>query len=498
MKQNSSKILRDISNALGIYAQSIFIAPAITPSLLSSIISAASAAASGNILSATVSGSASLSNNPSNAQTSSGQPASAGIAQSAQASFYYKGQWLPIACVHTPRHAKSVYLVQLEKVDAPPILDGYGLTIVYYTMLELCVSILQIIDNDLQKAGGHNLMPKGDSSQVNAQQLDCLPQDTRQLHRELLNSTWTGAYAVLSLLLDASTDEVLTEQILGLLEQLTAAYGSYGLNIAQRAMVTLLCKASLPIGYPLPQLVFRIPALSSSVGDVRNTSNAHSRASSGDSNSSSSSLSTLTQLSNNAYTLQQTANVLTSAHAAYSGLTNSSNNSSTSTPITSGSSSTNHTGAIGNLHNGSTTGLSMMSYGDAYDFRQQVVAVGTALPHNASALHSSGQPSSITSGQSNQQPSSVMLTAKNLQCMKQLLKIAHEQGLLLRDNWYSVLLTLQHLVWILGLKPAAGGSLKSSKSLTDQAQNTSIVTTAAMADLPMLSTMLTRLFDSSQ
>ncbi len=53
----------------------------------------------------------------------------------------------------------------------------------------------------------------------------------------------------------------------------------------------------------------------------------------------------------------------------------------------------------------------------------------------------------------------------------------------------------QHLVWILGLKPSTGGSLKAGRSTTD---TNAVITTAVMADLPVLSTMLSRLFESSK
>ena len=77
--------------------------------------------------------------------------------------------------------------------------------------------------------------------------------------------------------------------------------------------------------------------------------------------------------------------------------------------------------------------------------------------------------------------------------------------------------TLQHLVWILGLKPVTGGGLSSSgvtgSSSTSAgvgppssavgsvsqppSENNSVITTAVMADLPVLSNMVTRLFESS-
>lgn len=56
-------------------------------------------------------------------------------------------------------------------------------------------------------------------------------------------------------------------------------------------------------------------------------------------------------------------------------------------------------------------------------------------------------------------------------------------------------LCLQHLVWILGLKPSTGGSLKAGRSTTD---TNAVITTAVMADLPVLSSMLSRLFESSK
>jgi len=54
---------------------------------------------------------------------------------------------------------------------------------------------------------------------------------------------------------------------------------------------------------------------------------------------------------------------------------------------------------------------------------------------------------------------------------------------------------LQHLVWILRLKPTTGGSLKAAKATSDP---NAVITTAVMADLPVLSSMLSRLFESSR
>ncbi|XP_055839382.1 protein MON2 homolog isoform X2 [Episyrphus balteatus] len=115
------------------------------------------------------------------------------------------------------------------------------------------------------------------------------------------------------------------------------------------------------------------------------------------------------------------------------------------------------------------------------DFRQQIVAVGTPLP-------SASLPQNIM-----QAP--VMLTSKNLQCMRAILFLAHNHGDILGTSWQIILATLQHLVWILGLKPSTGGSLQAIQK--PAVENVGIQT-AVMADLPVLSQMLSELFESSK
>ena len=52
--------------------------------------------------------------------------------------------------------------------------------------------------------------------------------------------------------------------------------------------------------------------------------------------------------------------------------------------------------------------------------------------------------------------------------------------------------TLQHLVWILGLKPVTGGVLTTSGSSSSENNSNAVITTAVIADLPVLSSMVTR------
>lgn len=118
-----------------------------------------------------------------------------------------------------------------------------------------------------------------------------------------------------------------------------------------------------------------------------------------------------------------------------------------------------------------------------HDDNQQrfpIVAVGTPLPTSSLQVGAHQGP--------------VMLTAKNLQCMRAILHLAHCHGGILGSSWHLVLATLQHLAWILGLKPSTGGSLQATQKPPTDANSI----TQVMADLPVLSTMLSQLFESSQ
>ncbi|KAL4706660.1 hypothetical protein ACJJTC_005045, partial [Scirpophaga incertulas] len=116
------------------------------------------------------------------------------------------------------------------------------------------------------------------------------------------------------------------------------------------------------------------------------------------------------------------------------------------------------------------------------ELRHHVVWVGTPLP---SAAPPQGQ-----------QQSFVMVTSRHVTAMKALLCAATRDGDSMQEAWLPVLTTLQHLVWILGLKPSTGGSMKASRSSADA--NAVMSTSAVMADLPALSAMLSRVFEASK
>ena len=88
-----------------------------------------------------------------------------------------------------------------------------------------------------------------------------------------------------------------------------------------------------------------------------------------------------------------------------------------------------------------------MQQDDSSERQIQVVAIGPALNSSAAT-------------------STIFITAKNLLTVKSLLTMAQTYAELLGSSWYTVLNTIQHMAWSLGLKPTAGssGQLKSSSS----------------------------------
>ncbi|CAH1264447.1 MON2 [Branchiostoma lanceolatum] len=354
-------------------------------------------------------------------------------------------------------------LEMLDKTDPPAIPEGYGLTVAFACLLDCVRSISTIISSILPPQPGGRMQKNGKSRSKRVVipssplQLDtavilytllfvlCVTPADQQLCETLATSSWTSVLAALSLLLDSSMDESATQSILLAIQTFASICGQLGLNVPRDAFVTTLCKACLPPHYALT--ILNTPGLA--------------------------------------------------AVSKERGLTRMSSKDASSQHV--------HNSALGD----------------------QVVAVGTSLPTTSSS--SSAQ---------------VMLTVKNIQCMRSLLDMAHCHGPILGTAWHLVLTTLQvsvlnpklypdpdlnpdltpdpspycwtwrtvtgrswgppgisslqryrsHLVWVLGLKPAAGGSLKAS---TTDAPN-AVLTTTVLTDLPVLSNMLSRLFESSQ
>ncbi|KAG1680890.1 Protein MON2 [Nymphon striatum] len=391
MKAHSTKIFQDIVNALGTYVQTSFLQ------------------SNSNVNNSGLTGSSS-NNSPS--PSIQGQPPTllagmpVGPGVTPQPAFMYRSVWYPIVTGKTQSNCKPKCW---KNWMHPPFPEGYGISLGYQCLLDIVQSISAIIqniplkDDDSQNANKENLniLNKGSEN---------ISEENKAKYEQLINSSWCGLLAALSLLLDASTDETATENILKSMQLYASLCGHLQMKIPRDAFITAMCKASLPPHYTLT-------ILNPNGTKQSDTFPGHARKRSQD-------------------------------------LIPLSTSSGSNLPVFPGSEN---------------------------EPRQQVVAVGTALPTASLPLGAQQGP--------------VMLTAKNLQCMRSLLSMAHCHGGIVGSAWHLVLTTLQHLVWILGLKPSTGGSLKAGRA--NEGPN-AVITTAVIADLPVLSSMLSRLFESSQ
>ncbi|XP_055595542.1 protein MON2 homolog [Uranotaenia lowii] len=365
LKDHATNIFQDIINSLGTYVQSLFV--------------------SSQLLASSVAGTP---GQP--AALIGGLPVGPGI--SPQPGFVFRGMFLPLVVTFPSGQSKATFLEMLDKMEPPPIPDGYGISVAYACLLDIVRSISLSIQGPSQI---------GDESPIPYK--NRVTEDDKALHIQLIYSSWLGLLSALGPLIDAATDESSAESVLKSIQNYAALCGLLELHTPRDAFITALCRASLPPHYALSVL---------NVNYQGNQFKSHSRGGSQD---------------------------------------------------------------MGNMFLG--------SYGDADQQQQQrhpVVAVGTPLPTSSLPVGAHQGP--------------VLLTAKNLQCMRSVLHLAHCHGGILGSSWHIVLTTLQHLAWILGLKPSTGGSLQAVQKPPTDANSI----TQVMTDLPVLSTMLSQLFESSQ
>uniref|UniRef100_A0AAY4B3Y4 Protein MON2 homolog n=1 Tax=Denticeps clupeoides TaxID=299321 RepID=A0AAY4B3Y4_9TELE len=351
MKQHSTKVFRDIVNALGSFIQSLFIVP-----------NAGSQASTGTPAGGSGSGP--------QAAMQAGQGAvgvSGGL--TGQAAFEYRNISIPLMTVSVQGSAKATYLEMLDKVEPPSIPEGYAMSVAFSALLDMVRGITSMIERELTREEEEAWCGWECLSFSQSVQIVCLFfffnnmlngfAVAHQVWEEMVSACWCGLLAALSLLLDASMDETATENILKAELTMASLCGRLGLVTPRDAFITAICKASLPPHYALTVL----------------SSNA-------------------SNLSNKTYSIQgQTVQIISPSSESH----------------------------------------------------QQVVAVG--------------QPLTV------QPQGTVVLTAKNIQCMRTLLNLAHCHGAVLGTSWQLVLATLQHLVWILGLKPGIGGVLKPGRAV---------------------------------
>lgn len=126
----------------------------------------------------------------------------------------------------------------LDKIEPPLIPDGYGISIAYACLLEIIRSLhITIVPQPIQS--------EDQSSAAVSKERD------HELHCQLINSSWCGLLAALSPLIEASTDEAITENILKAVQTYASLCGLLDLQIPRDAFITAICKSSLPPHYAL-------------------------------------------------------------------------------------------------------------------------------------------------------------------------------------------------------------------------------------------------------
>ncbi|KTF92237.1 hypothetical protein cypCar_00024958 [Cyprinus carpio] len=255
MKQHSTKVFRDIVNALGSFIQSLFILPS-----------------AGNTSSTSTPAGGSVSASQGSAQGGPGA-AGAGGGLITQAAFEYRGTWIPLMNVSVQGSAKATYLEMLDKVEPPSIPEGYAMSVAFSALLDLVRGITSLIERELSKQEQEAAM-REEAEPVSPPQRARCPQDpmAHEVWEEMVNACWCGLLAALSLLLDASTDEAATENILKAELSMASLCGRLGLVTPRDAFITAICKASLPPHYALTILSSNTANLSNKVYSIQGQS----------------------------------------------------------------------------------------------------------------------------------------------------------------------------------------------------------------------------------
>uniref|UniRef100_A0A673XMV2 Protein MON2 homolog n=1 Tax=Salmo trutta TaxID=8032 RepID=A0A673XMV2_SALTR len=222
MKQHSTKVFRDIVNALGSFIQSLFI-----------------------VLNT---------GNPAATNTSTGfcsNPTLTGGSLTTQAAFEYRGTWIPLMTVSVQGSAKATYLEMLDKVEPPSIPEGYAMSVAFSALLDLVRGITSMIERELAE---EEAAVRREANPDQNTQPDVSLLGAHLVWEEMVSACWCGLLAALSLLLDASTDETATESILKAELTVAVLCGRLGLVTPRDAFITAICKASLPPHYALTVL----------------------------------------------------------------------------------------------------------------------------------------------------------------------------------------------------------------------------------------------------
>ncbi|KAF3826058.1 hypothetical protein GH733_006172 [Mirounga leonina] len=213
MKQHSTKVFRDIVNALGSFIQSLFLVPP-----------------TGNPATTNQAGN-NNSGGPVSAPANSGMLGIGGGVTLLPA-FEYRGTWIPILTITVQGSAKATYFVltmgleMLDKVEPPTIPEGYAMSVAFHCLLDLVRGITSMIEGELGEVETeYQTTTEAASSPTQSS-------EQQELH----------------------TDEAATENILKAELTMAALCGRLGLVTSRDAFITAICKGSLPPHYALTVL----------------------------------------------------------------------------------------------------------------------------------------------------------------------------------------------------------------------------------------------------
>ena len=168
MKPHSSKIFRDIVNALCIYIKSqfLFVDSSTTQSLIASIVNNNNTS-NPSVVSA-----------PNQSINSSLNPLS--NPNNTNPAFLLRGVYIPLLFNANKIKYKPFFIEQLDKLEAPTAPEGHGLSSAFACVLEIVQSLTNVIDCDVKSVTDVN---------EHIQVISNMNEETRTLHENLLNAS---------------------------------------------------------------------------------------------------------------------------------------------------------------------------------------------------------------------------------------------------------------------------------------------------------------------
>ncbi|CAD5226469.1 unnamed protein product [Bursaphelenchus xylophilus] len=151
-----------------------------------------------------------------------------------QTGFVFNGAFIPL---NENLSAKRWMILEwLDKHDPASVPEGYNLSVAYFSLVDLTHSIYAVVEED--NSPSYSLQNKPTESQRKS-----------EVASQLYLSSYKKLIEGLTLLLECSIDDSITEAVLNCLSTIMVMGCKVGNSEARDATVRAICKASLPHGY---------------------------------------------------------------------------------------------------------------------------------------------------------------------------------------------------------------------------------------------------------